>query len=1289
MILIKKILCLLMVTGLPFLSHLHAQQGKIDSNFNTLDDGLIGDGFDKPVQTLFLQPDENLIVGGEYLSLNGIPTAYLTRLKPDGTIDENFDTGTGFNGKVNSTYVQSDGKIIVGGSFSTYNGVTCGKLIRLNSNGSVDTSFNTLIASTGTGTIYSICPQADGKIIIVGSFTKYNNTATNRIARILPNGSLDPTFMIGSGSSLNITNVRVLPNGKILLVGNFTKFNGIESNKIIRLNSDGSVDGSFNIGTGFNGDVNAAAVQSDGKIILGGSFTNYNEVAANRIIRINENGTIDNSFLSRSGIDGGAVQIIKTDAVGNIMVGGSFTGFYNGTDINRVILLKADGSINPNFDVGSGPATASVLALEVDSEGSWFIGGSFSVFDGQNQGKLAKVNSDGEQDIAYLAAGVGFNNSVLKIVSLDNKKTMVFGNFIKFNGKAVSKIARLLENGLIDESFNSGQTGASSTIKTAVQQSDGKIVFGGNFTKYNGLTCNRIARILPDGTIDNTFSSGAGFIGQVNTMALQKDGKIIVAGNFTKYNGINAGKILRLLPDGTRDPDFSVGDGADLSIETILIQPDGKILAAGNFNTFNGNTCPRLIRLNIDGSPDPGFTIGTGFEKPIYAMALQSDQKIILGGAFLTCQGTSQKRIVRLNANGTLDTSFDSGIGFNKGDVRSILIQPDDRILVGGTFSGTYKSTPSLRLIRLLKTGSFDSSFDAKLNNKLFAMDFTADYKLIIGGNFNSVSGISKHRIARLKLCLESTTWNSGSWSNGLPSGGKEVFFKDDYPNLTSANVCSCEIDEGKSVTLLEGNTLGIEFSYLGLGTLILENTASLYQSDDDMINTGIIHLKRKTTPILKFDFTFWSSPVSNQKLIDLSPNTLFDKYYSYDYVLKSWRHEQPSNIMEAGIGYDIRGPQEFSTTEPAIYEGVFKGIPNNGKINVEIGVENAPNLIGNPYPSAMDADVFLTKNASKLKGTLYFWTHNTPVTNNFYSSNDYAAYNIVGGVATRPALSSGVSNNAPDGTIAAGQSFFVRSSNAGTVEFNNSMRIAGRNSSFFKPGKNKDNNGNDNKIEKHRIWLDLKNKDGAFKQILVGYVQGATNSFDISYDAEPLNANQFVDFYSIVDNKKAVIQGRALPFAVTDSIVLGYKTDIDGDFTFSIDHQDELFNDVNVFLEDKDLNTIQNLKEAPYLFNSKIGTFNSRFVLRYTNKTLGNPDFENLEKNLFVSVKNKVIKLNSSSEVISEVSIYDVSGQLLYDKKKVRTTELTISHLQCSNQVLLVKTAFENGKSSCKKILY
>jgi len=1263
-----------------------AQQGKVDQFFNAFDDGQNGDGFNGAVRTLLLQKNGCLVVGGDYLSLNGFPVSYLTRLNPDGSIDESFSTGTGFNGKIYASYLQEDGKIILGGSFTMYNGISAGRIIRLNPDGSYDSTFNTTTGAA-TGIVYDIAIQSDGKIIIVGSFAKYANSTVNRVVRLFPNGTLDSSFLTGSGSALNITHVKIASDEKIILTGNFISFNGTSANKIVRLNSNGSFDSTFNSGNGFNDDVNAIALQPDGKMVLGGNFTIFDDMIANRLIRLNADGTKDESFQTGTGFSKEGVQTLKVNSNGDLMVGGSFTGLYNNSEVNRIVFLNADGTLKTDFDIGSGPASASVLSLEFDEEGSWFIGGSFSIFNGLNQGRLAKINSEGEHDISYLSSGIGFDNSVLTILPLSNQKTIVGGNFNKFNGSAVSKITCLLEDGSLDASFNAGKFGANSLVKTTALQSDGKVLVGGNFTKYNDILSNRIVRILSNGEIDNSFTIGEGFNYQVYALAVQPDQRIIVAGAFTKYNGssLNASRIVRLLPDGTKDTGFNIGSGADGIIETIAIQSDGKILLGGHFKTFNAQPFSGLVRLNADGSIDPSFNIRNGFDKNVYAIALQSDEKIIVGGSFLTFDGISEKRIARLNNDGSLDLTFDSGSGFSKGDVRSILVQPDDRILVGGTFSGTYRNIASLRLIRLMPTGTFDNNFTAPLNNTLYALKFTQDYKLLIGGNFNSVGGVSKHRIARLKLCVNTTVWNGISWTNGPPSAGKDVYFKENFSQLTTTAVCGCTIDQGKIVTLLEKNTLAIEFAYTGSGILALEDSASLYQADDDIVNTGIIHLKRKTTPVIRYDITYWSSPVDNQTMADFSPNTLGDKYSWYDPISRWNTNYNGTMTMIPGQGYSIRAPQNYSITERAVFEGVFKGIPNNGKVEAELKVPDSYYLIGNPYPSAISADLFIKANSSKINGALYFWTHGTPPVGGKYSADDCVVYNLLGGVGITSSLNSNNYTTTPDGVIASGQGFFIKNNSEGFVEFNNSMRIKARNDVFFRP-----TNSSSIRVEEDRLrfWLNLRNNEGALKQILIGYAKEASNSLDF-YDAVSFGSSQEIDFYSVLENKKLIIQGRAMPWTEDDSVNLGYKATSKTTLNLEIDHQDTSFNEVDIFLVDKALSKCHNLSESSYQFDSEVGTFSNRFSIIYANKTLGNKTYESNSKSIVVSVKKQIINIESFDENINEIAIFDISGNELYKKDKLETKQLSVENLFSSHQVLIVKAVFKNGKSTSKKVIF
>jgi hypothetical protein len=549
------------------------------------------------------------------------------------------------------------------------------------------------------------------------------------------------------------------------------------------------------------------------------------------------------------------------------------------------------------------------------------------------------------------------------------------------------------------------------------------------------------------------------------------------------------------------------------------------------------------------------------------------------------------------------------------------------------------------------------------------------------------------------------TDWSYGpNWSPaGIPTSADCVIIPTtpNNPIVSGTNLefyaNTLSVIANGSLVVQSGNTLKVTdaITVAPTGTLTFQDSSTLLQeSTDNTINTGNIEYVRTTLPIRQADYVYWSTPVKGQTLAAVSPLTESDKYFRFDGT--GWVATPKTTIMTVGKGYIIRGPEGTSNTVRAPYTATFRGTPNNGTITTETFSAGKYYLLGNPYPSAIDADKFISdlNNKGLLQGTLYFWTHNTPVTLGGYyryNADDYASYNLSGGTKTMKAAKTannapGNINSEPQGYIAAGQSFMAGFSFGGQIQFTNSMRIgADKNAQFFKPGKTSKTTA----VEKNRVWLNLTNEEGAFKQMLVGYIEGASNDYDRGYDGLSFDGNKYIDFYSIGGTRKLVIQGRALPFTDTDTVPLGYKTTIAGDFTISIDQADGIFTTQSIYLEDKTTGKIQDLQAANYTFTTAIGTFADRFVLRYTNKTLGTGDFENIENGLLVSVKDKTIKVTSAKENIKEVMIFDINGKLLYNKKKVGSTELQISNLQAANQVLLVKVALENEFTTTKKIIF
>ena len=360
-----------------------------------------------------------------------------------------------------------------------------------------------------------------------------------------------------------------------------------------------------------------------------------------------------------------------------------------------------------------------------------------------------------------------------------------------------------------------------------------------------------------------------------------------------------------------------------------------------------------------------------------------------------------------------------------------------------------------------------------------------------------------------------------------------------------------------------------------------------------------------------------------------------------------------------------------------------FIGIPNNGVIPYTVsGIDSTIsnyrfNLVGNPYPSALNAVSFLTLNPN-LDGYVALWKHanspNTIASQPYYQSfqynysNDYVIYNKLG-------VSSGLGTF--NGYIATGQGFFVNllptttPTNAlfsSSITFNNSMRSETfSNSQFFRTSES-NNEG--------RIWLDLLNSNNIPTRLLVGYKEDATIERDRLYDAITTQ-----DFYTTINNDKFIIQGRP-EFNENDQVILGINITTSGEYKIAIAETDGILTTQNIYLQDLYSNTIHDIRQSPYTFNSVSGTFNDRFILRYTNNSLGNNDF--VINNTIIYNKDNKINIDSN-KIIKNVKVYDITGKILYDNN-FNSNNVKIS-LECSKQILFVKIKTEDDQVITKKV--
>ncbi len=377
---------------------LTAQTGSLDPGFT------IGTGADNTVRAFRIQPDGKTITAGVFTQYNGTSANTILRLNADGTIDNTFNAGTGANATINSLALQTDGKVLIGGSFTVYNGISRNYIARLNADGTIDAGFNP--GTGGNQRVEAIIVQPDGKILIGGAFNSYNATARGRVARLNADGSLDASFNPSSGANNIVEAMALQSDGKVIIGGLFTTYNATTRNRIARLNTDGSLDVSFNPGTGVNNTIWDMCLQPDGNLLISGEFTLYNGTSRSRIARVLPNGTLDATFNPGTGLyalSGAIGRRITLHGGGKVLVTGAFTSV-NGTTRNRIARLNPDGSLDAGFNPGTGMGNGEGWAIAARPNGKVLIGGSFTLFAGGTKNRIVQLLGD---DCPALAVNFG------------------------------------------------------------------------------------------------------------------------------------------------------------------------------------------------------------------------------------------------------------------------------------------------------------------------------------------------------------------------------------------------------------------------------------------------------------------------------------------------------------------------------------------------------------------------------------------------------------------------------------------------------------------------------------------------------------------------------------------------------------------------------------------------------------------------------------------------------------------------------------------------------------------
>ena len=366
-----------------------------------------------------------------------------------------------------------------------------------------------------------------------------------------------------------------------------------------------------------------------------------------------QSGMLDtNTFNPGTGVDI-AVYSIAIQANGQILIGGDFSS-YNDVERIAVARLNANGSRDDSYNPGSALSGSfpSVYSVALQSSGKVLLGGNFTTTSGTN---LARININGNLDVPFVA-GTDTNGTISAVSVQTNDSILLGGSFTQVNGAPRSSVARLSASGIVDSGFNPSLAGGFSEILTMALQGDGKILIGGSFTNVNTSARTNIARLNSDGSLDTNFKpisvNGGTYApaipGLVNALALDGQGRVLVGGDFVTLNGQVRTNLARLNPDGSLDGTFNPAAGTDYPVTSLAIQRDGKILLGGYFNTVNGVTNNFIARLSSDGILDATFNTGSGASDVVYAVALQPDDKVLIGGAFTEFNGTGNAGIARL-----------------------------------------------------------------------------------------------------------------------------------------------------------------------------------------------------------------------------------------------------------------------------------------------------------------------------------------------------------------------------------------------------------------------------------------------------------------------------------------------------------------------------------------------------------------------------------------------------------------------------------------------------------------
>ena len=704
-----------------------------------------------------------LIGGGTLPTYNGRNCSKIVKLFADGGVDSSFRSAILISGTPQNGWRDTNGDYYIYGSTLRYQLTTWQGLLKIKANGTLDTNFKStrgLRTNNQEAFISKALPVSGDKALIAGDFASIQGQVVKNIARLDNRGLLDPSFnQGGTGPNGVVYDMLVMSNGKIIIAGNFTTYNGVAVNYICRLNPDGTLDPSF-VAPPANNYIFKLAKRQDEKILIAGPFTNYAGAARTAPLLLDTNGAHLPTFVPPSNTAAPTILSMVVMANNNVLICGTYTTFSGSASVKYLTYLSSTGW----FAASSVPVDATCRTLALAPDGGVLVGGAFTSVGSITTYGLFKMRIDGRLDRRF-NQGHGPNNNIVKVVPLAGGKALVAGNFTSWGGYGRGSLIRINVNGTPDTTFN------APTMAQGVNDfevlSSGKIIVGTSSFNVAGAR-DYLMRLNADGSYDNTFLSGlAGPQGFVNQVEITSAGKIYILGYFNAVNGQTRRSIALLNADGSLDANFNPGGGllylGSLAgvANTMEVLSGNQVIVGGRFDTYNGTTVSNLVKIRTNGSIEPNFSTGTGISNAqsnvfdIQQSMELPNGTVLVSGTFDTYNGVAVSKLIRLSSTGVLDQTYKPDVGVGSGQGWGFVRQTNGQIILSGLLYFDGINNRSYTFSRLLSSGRPDTSFVSPFISSTtygFGLALDGTGKLYGFGNWPRVSGESRNRLIRMMV---------------------------------------------------------------------------------------------------------------------------------------------------------------------------------------------------------------------------------------------------------------------------------------------------------------------------------------------------------------------------------------------------------------------------------------------------------------------------------------------------------------------------------------------------------